>query len=245
MYSAVHDMLIDERELRICSNGTGPPLLMLHDLGDSAAVFEQLTGPVCEARRELVALDLPGSGHSDPVPTTDLASFVEYLALALPALADGKTIDIGGHGFGGYLALSLAATLPDMFGHVVVVDPALPPRSGPAASSRMSMGMAVNGALTTLRRGKLRQNLSGLSRARSVLDQLAQADPAWWDRLATITAPTLILGHSGADTGERALLDQLAGAVPDAKRNTVAGGRRPHVADPADFAGHVLDFVAT
>ncbi len=42
---------------------------MLHDLGTSAATFEHLTTPlVCAVSRELVAVDLPGSGRSDPVP---------------------------------------------------------------------------------------------------------------------------------------------------------------------------------
>ena len=104
--------------------------------------------------------------------------------------------------------------------------------------------MAVNGAITTLRRGKLRQNLTGFARAKAVLDQLSRSDPAWWDQLSRITAPTLVLGSSDGELGERALLDLLAGAIPGAVRNTVAGGRRAHQSAPDDFAGHVLDFLA-
>jgi esterase len=242
MYSAVHDLLVSGRDLRVYANGSGAPVLMLHDLGDSAAVFEPLTGAVCAAGRELVAVDLPGSGHSDPVSGSDVAASADALAEALPELSHDP-MDIVGHGYGGYLALTLAAEHPELVDRLVVVDPLAPPRSGGRASARMPVGMAVNGAITTLRRGRLRQNLQGLGRARNVLDRLAEPDPAWWGQLARITAPTLVLGHRGAPTAEQALLDQLAEAIPGAVRNTTGGGRRPHAVEPDDFAGHVLDFV--
>ena len=45
----------------------------------------------------------------------------------------------------------------------------------------MAPAMAISGAVTTLRRGRIKQNMLGFSRAKAVLEQLAQADPAWWD----------------------------------------------------------------
>lgn len=242
MYSAVHDIILDDLDLRVCANGTGLPILMLHDIGDSAVVFEHLTSAVCQVRRELVAVDLPGCGHSDPPREDGLAATVDHLLQYLPKLSE-EPLDLVGHGFGGYLAASLAARAPDRIGRLILVDPLLPPRSGPKAKSRMSMGMAVNGAFTTLRRGKLRQNLAGLGRARATLDELAEADPQWWASLSRITAPTLVLGNSDGDVGERAVLDQLAAAIPHAGRDTVVGGRRPHVSSPTDFIGRILDFV--
>jgi esterase len=243
MYSAVHDLIVDSRDLRVFANGSGRPVLMLHDLGASAAAFEPLTSPVCAAGRELVAVDLPGSGHSDPVSGSELSAFVDHLVQALPQLSD-QPLDMVGHGFGGYLAASLASARPGLIGKLVLSEPIVPPRSGPSVPARMPASMAVSGALTTLRRGKIRQNLHGLSRARAVLEQLSKTDPVWWQQLSHITAPTLILSSSDADLGERAVLDVLAGAIPGAVRNTVAGGRRPFQANPEDFAGHVLDFLA-
>ena len=241
MYSAVHDLIIDGSDLRVFSNGTGRPILMLHDLGASASVFEALTSPVCEAGRELVAIDLPGSGHSDPVANSELAGIVEHLVRALPQLSE-EPLDLVGHGFGGYLAASIASARPAEIGRLILVEPALPPRSGPPAAARMPASMAVSGALSTLRRGKLKQNLSGYGRAKSILEQLAQSDQIWWQELSRITARTLVLSTREAAVAERALLDQLAQAIPGAVRNTVAGGRRPFTTDPGDFAGHVLDF---
>ncbi|QNK81023.1 alpha/beta fold hydrolase [Nakamurella sp. PAMC28650] len=240
-YSAVHDLFIDERELRVYSNGSGKPVLMLHDLGTSAATFEHLTTPLVRADRELVAVDLPGSGRSDPVPGTDLASYVEHLAMMLPSLGSDP-IDILGHGFGGYLAACLAARYPQLIHRLLLCEPAAPPRSGPPASGRMSPGMALSGAMTTLRRGKLRQNLQGFSRAKSVLDQLGVADPGWWDSLGRITAPTMVLCTSAAEVGERAVMDLIAAAIPGAVRATMACPRRPHTSAPVEFSTQILEF---
>ena len=244
MFSAVHDLVIDGRELRVFANGSGRPILFLHDLGASAAAFDGLTTSIVEGNRELVAVDLPGSGHSDPVAGSDVAAIRDHLIQALPQLCQ-EPLDVVGHGFGGYLALSIAAARPAQVGHLIVADPIIPPRSGPAASSRMPASMAVSGALTTLRRGKLKQNLQGLSRARGILDQLAQSDPVWWEQLSRIAGPTLVLGCADRDRGDRALLDLLASAIPGAVRNTTAGGTRPHASNPGDFAGHILDFLAS
>jgi len=126
---------------------------------------------------------------------------------------------------------------------LVLEQPIVPPRSGPPVSSRMSPGMALNGAVTTLRRGKIKQNVHGFSRARAVLAQLAQADPRWWESLAQITAPTLIIGGGSDDVGQRALLDLLAAAIPGAARADLGGSRRGHASDPDSFAAVVMPFL--
>ena len=243
-YSAVHDLLIDERELRVYSNGTGTPMLMLHDLGSSAATFEHLTTPLVRAGRELVAVDLPGCGRSDPVPGgEELDSYVDHLALMFPSLGSDP-IDLLGHGFGGYLAATLAARHPEVVHRLILCEPTTPPRSGPSASARMSPSMALSGAVTTLRRGKLRQNLHGFSRAKAILDQLAKADPQWWDSLANITAPTMVLGSSSAEVGERAILNLVAAGIPGAERVTMVGPRKPHTSAPVEFTAHIVQFLA-
>jgi len=147
-----------------------------------------------------------------------------------------------GCGFGAYLAASLAAKDPQLVRCVVLENPLLPPRSGPPVSSRMSAGMAVGGAVTTLRRGRLKQNVRGFARARAVLDQLSKADPQWWNSLSQISAPTLVLG-TGAEAGDRAQLDLLAAAIPGAVRTDLAGVRRGHASDPDAFASAVLPFL--
>lgn len=242
-FSAIYDLVIDERDVRIYSNGTGDPVLMLPDLGSSAATWECLTGRVVAGDRQLVAVDLPGSGHSDPLPAADPAGYVDHVRRVVEHLGP-EPVDVVGCGFGGYLAAGVAARDPQLIRHLVIEHPLLPPRSGRPVSSRMSASMAVGGAFTTLRRGRIKHNVGGFARARSVLAELAAADPAWWRRLAQITAPTLIVGAAEADAGGRARLDLLADAIPGAERAELAGARRGHASDPDGFADLMLPFLA-
>lgn len=241
-FSAIYDLVIDDRDVRIYSNGTGDPVLMLPDLGSSAASWECLTGRVVERGRQLVAVDLPGTGHCDPVSGSELSSFVDHLRRVVQQLGD-EPIDLVGCGFGGYLAASLAAAEPSLVSRLVLENPLLPPRSGPPVSSRMPAGMAISGAVTTLRRGRLKQNVLGFARARAVLDQLAKADPQWWESLSRITAPTLVLGTGATVVADRALLDLLAAAIPGCVRSDLAGSKRGHASDPDGFAATVLPFL--
>ena len=240
-FSAIYDLVIDERDVRIYSNGTGTPVLMLPDLGSSAATWECLTGAVCERDRQIVAVDLPGTGHCDPVRGSDLAAFVDHVHRLIEQLTT-EPLDLVGCGFGGYLAASVAAKDPQLVARLVLENPSLPPRSGPPVSSRMAPGMAISGAVTTLRRGRIKQNMAGFARAKAVLDQLARADPRWWESLTQITAPTLVVG-GGTDAGDRALLDLLAGAVPGASRVDLTGAKRGHARDPRAFAEVLMPFL--
>ncbi len=241
-FSAIYDLVIDDRDVRIYSNGTGQPILMLPDLGSSAATWECLTGRVVEGNRQLVAVDLPGTGHCDPVRGSDLGAFVEHVRQVVEHLG-ADPLDIVGCGFGAYLAASLAAKDPHLVRRLVLENPLLPPRSGPPVSSRMPAGMAVSGAVTTLRRGRLKQNVLGFARARAVLEQLSRSDPRWWDSLSQITAPTLVLGTGTTEAGDRALLDLFASAVPGAVRTDLARVKRGHASDPEAFAAAVLPFL--
>ncbi len=241
-FSAIYDLVIDDRDVRIYSNGTGDPVLMLPDLGSSAATWECLTSPVVERNRQLVAVDLPGTGHCDPVRGSDLGAFVDHVRRVVEHLGTDP-IDLVGCGFGAYLAASLAAKDPHLVRRLVLENPLLPPRSGPPVSSRMPAGMAVGGAVTTLRRGRLKQNVLGFSRARAVLEQLSNADPNWWGSLSQVTAPTLVLGTGTAEAGDRALLDLLAAAIPGAVRTDLAKVRRGHGSNPDAFAAAVLPFL--
>ena len=241
-FSAIYDLTIDERDVRIYSNGTGDPVLSVPDLGSSAATWECLTHKVCDADRQLVAIDLPGSGHSDPVRGSELPAFVDHLRRVIEQLSTDP-VDVVGCGFGAYLAASVAAKDPQLVRRLVLEQPTVPPRSGPPVSSRMSPGMALGGAVTTLRRGKIKQNRHGFSRARAVLAQLARADPRWWESLAQITAPTLIIGGGSDDVGQRALLDLLAAAIPGSARADLGGWRRGHASAPDSFAAVVMPFL--
>ncbi|WP_164479142.1 alpha/beta fold hydrolase [Nakamurella antarctica] len=239
-FNAVHEIFIDELSVRVYSNGTGPSVLMLHDLGSSVGWFAELSSPLVSAGHEFVAIDLPGCGHSDAVRDQGLASCVDHVAAAMCKLFDGP-VDIVGRGFGGYLALSVAARYPELVSRLVLDSPTLPPASGPHEKLKMAPGMAISGAGATLRRGRIRHNISGLSRARSFLAELCQTDKRWWAAVSAITAPTLIVDDG--DQAGSSKIEALVAAIPGVVRGRSLPAQRKFVPASALSAQTLLDFL--
>jgi pimeloyl-ACP methyl ester carboxylesterase len=91
--------------------GSGPPLVLLHSLGTDRCVWH----PVLERlsrERDVIAVDLPGFGESDPLPPGEppaprrlaaaVASFVRSLEVEEP-------LHVAGNSLGGWVALELGA----------------------------------------------------------------------------------------------------------------------------------------
>ena len=181
-FSAIYDLVIDERDVRIYSNGTGIPVL---DAAGPRVVGGQLGVP---DRRGLRARTGRSSRSICPAPATAIRCAgricprSSIICSGWSSTSASEPIDLVGCGFGGYLAASVAAKDPQLIRRLVLENPTLPPRSGPPVSSRMAPGMAINGAVTTLRRGRIKQNMLGFARAKAVLEQLAQADPSGGNR---------------------------------------------------------------
>lgn len=90
-----------------------PPLIALHGWLDNAASFSALA-PLIASHYRVIALELPGHGHSDHLPIGANYHFVDYVhavlgaldALALPRCA------LLGHSLGAGIASLLAAAVP-------------------------------------------------------------------------------------------------------------------------------------
>ena len=241
-FSAIYDLVIDERDVRIYSNGTGTPVLMLPDLGSSAATWECLTGEVCEQDRQIVAVDLPGTGHCDPVRGSDLSAFVDHLQRLVEHLAT-EPIDLVGCGFGGYLAASVAAKDPQLVRRLVLENPSLPPRSGPT-------GQQPDGARHGDQRGgddaAPRPDQAEHARLRPREGRAGAAGPGRPDdggNRCRRSPPRPWSSAAATDAGDRALLDLLAGAIPGATRVDLAGAKRGHASDPRAFAAALMPFL--
>ncbi len=90
--------------------GTGPPLALVHGLGGSLVVWE----PVMEllaAQRDVIAVDLPGFGGSDPLPEGTPHSAVE-MGRAITAHLRELGVErphLGGNSLGAWATLEMAA----------------------------------------------------------------------------------------------------------------------------------------
>ena len=88
--------------------GQGPPILLLHGLGESTFTWHEIAPRLAE-RHRVIALDLKGFGRSDkPADDTygadDQAALVARFLIAL----DLDAVSVVGHSFGGTVALRTA-----------------------------------------------------------------------------------------------------------------------------------------
>jgi pimeloyl-ACP methyl ester carboxylesterase len=90
-------------------HGSGPPLVLVHGIGSRRGVWDPVV-PALAREREVLAVDLPGFGASEPLPA-GTAPNVAALVDALVAWWAELGIDrphVAGNSLGGGLALELA-----------------------------------------------------------------------------------------------------------------------------------------
>jgi pimeloyl-ACP methyl ester carboxylesterase len=93
--------------------GAGEPLVLLHGIGSSRRAWDPVI-PALAGRFDVIAVDLPGFGDSEPLPPE-----VEPRPAALAAAVAGLLDDLGittphvaGNSLGGWVALELAGVRP-------------------------------------------------------------------------------------------------------------------------------------
>lgn len=89
-------------------HGEGPPVLLLHGLGESTFTWHEIVPKLAE-RRRVIALDLKGFGRSEK-PEDGAYDASDQAALAAQFLIDKQLEDVSvvGHSFGGTVALETA-----------------------------------------------------------------------------------------------------------------------------------------
>jgi flavin reductase (DIM6/NTAB) family NADH-FMN oxidoreductase RutF/pimeloyl-ACP methyl ester carboxylesterase len=101
--------------------GSGAPLVLIHGVGMQSAAWAPQINELCKTHRVL-ALDLPGHGHSAALPErSDLTAYVAWLRAALSALDTGP-VNLAGHSMGALIATGLAAEHPVMLRRLAVLN---------------------------------------------------------------------------------------------------------------------------
>ena len=107
----------------------GTPQLLVHGLGGSAVTWVEVIEGLAE-HGPVVAVDLPGFGRT-PIADDDPLTIEGYVDFVL-AVADALGWDaftLHGNSMGGLIGTLLAASHPHRVDRLVLVSPALPPRS--------------------------------------------------------------------------------------------------------------------
>lgn len=104
--------------------GTGPPLVLLHGLNNNAWMWARCASLL--PGREILSISLRGHGGSDvPADGYDLETTTADVVGVLDTLGVGP-FDLGGHSWGGRIAMHLAATAARPVRRIVLADPVLP-----------------------------------------------------------------------------------------------------------------------
>jgi pimeloyl-ACP methyl ester carboxylesterase len=213
------------------------PVVLLHGGGSSAATWDRFAAALVAAGRRTIAVDLRGHGGSSRAASYPLTGFADDVT----GLLDGLGLDrvaLVGNSLGAHAASLVAQRRPDRVTHLVLEEPPVPSR-GPADPHGLSSSRFVLPALAlfALRRGFDPDAVT------SAVRQLLVPDPAWWDRLGAISAPTLLVSGGPRSHVSPRRLASVAHAIPSARLVTIPVGHRVHSRRPGQFQAAVVPFL--
>ena len=199
-------------------------MVLLHGLGERGASWAPVIPRFAESFHVL-ALDMRGHGGSDWPGTYSLRIMRDDLLGFLDRLGLG-TVTLVGHSMGGGVAYLAAMQLPDRVGRLIVEDASPPFRRDRALPARPAEPLDFDWAVVP-----------------AIVGEVNAGDPAAWEGLATITAPTLLIGGGPASHIPQDMLAKAAARIPRCDLVTIPAGHDVHTARPAEFASAVLSWL--
>jgi pimeloyl-ACP methyl ester carboxylesterase len=134
-------------ELEVEQSGSGPDLLLFHSLLTDPGSFAAMV-PALSRRRRVTLVSLPGFGRSSAAGPSieDSADRLAHLVSTL-----GEKPDVLGNGYGGVIAVALAARHGGKLGKLVLVDAgAAFPETGRAPFRAMAEAVEKGGMATVV-----------------------------------------------------------------------------------------------
>jgi esterase len=225
----------------------GAPVLLIHAFASQSRSWDKTAAALAAQSCRVIAPDLRGHGCSQWTATYALEDFEQDLVALLDAL-DLRQVSLVGHSLGGHLALRLAMRMPALVSRLVIEAAPVPPRdeSEAAALAARQPTPAWRRSLRLLGVGRLLRLMLlrefDVRAARTVLKELKQPMPHWWQQLGAITSPCLLLAsHDDGAFSER--LDLLAASIPHATTHRLGGGHRLHTEHTQAFLAAVVPFL--
>jgi pimeloyl-ACP methyl ester carboxylesterase len=213
--------------------GTAPPVLVLHGWNASIDAVGSIVAGLGDDL-ELVALDFPGMGQSDPPPVGWSVSDYADLVLALLDRLGLARVSLLAHSFGGRVSIVLAQTRPERIARVVITGGAgLKPKRKPSYYSKVAVAKAgrVVGAVG----GTPGKELQDRMRRRIASTDWLEASDAMRDtfrlvigedlapRLPEITRPTLLIWGEDDEDAPLWMGQEMERQIPGSALITLPG----------------------
>jgi len=241
----IDDLSVSVYHSRPAVAASAPPVVVLHGWGASIDAIASVTAGLA-VELEVVAVDLPGFGQSEPPPVAwNVARYARFV-LALCDQLGIERFSLMGHSFGARIAIVVAASEADRISRVLLCGAAgIKPRRRPAYYARVSVAKVgrlvgvVGGASGRRLQQRLRQRvasqdwLDASDSMRGTFRLAVNEDLS--PRLRRIDAPTLLVwGSQDAETplwmGER--MDSL---LPDSGLVVLPGGHYVYAERSVEF----------
>ena len=252
---------VDGANVEVMQTGSGRDLVLLHSLLSDRSAFDRVA-PALSKTRRLTLVNLPGYGGSGPAGP-DIEDYADRIAAMLVALRLPRHTDILGNGFGGFIALALAARHGARFDRLIVAD-ALAAFPVPAKAPLRALAGKVahegmSGALEIAIRRMFPEPF--IAANPDIIEErkraLAQADAACFRTaclalakldlapvLARIRNPVLVMAGALDQTTPPALARELAARISGAKFLEIPGcGHCPQIEKPEAFVEAVNGFL--
>jgi pimeloyl-ACP methyl ester carboxylesterase len=215
----------------------GLAAVLVHGGASSSATWGRLTAALTAAGHYVIAADLRGHGGSSRTRDYPLSAYSDDIRGLMDTLAI-ESAALVGHSLGGYAVSVLAQREPDRVSRLVLEEPGIPVRdadsshglSGPRFLLAALAGLATHGGYDR-------------TAVTSAVRQLRIPDPAWWDRLPLITAPTLLISGGEASHIPPRRLAEAAGSITRGSIVTIRAGHRVHSRRPDQFVAAVVPFL--
>lgn len=108
---------------QVWGDDDAPPLLALHGWLDNAGSYAHLA-PLLAERWQVIALELPGHGHSDHLPAGMHYHFIDYVRAVLAAVdaLQLPSYRLLGHSLGAGIAAMVAAATPERVERLLLIE---------------------------------------------------------------------------------------------------------------------------